>query len=175
MHKGSHLTQDHKDKISLAGKGQRRSIATEFKKGHSYNLGNKHFLGRKHSEKTKGLLRMKAKLRTGDKSSSWKGGRLWTNGYVYLLVAHNKYKAEHRLMAEKALGRKLKRSEIVHHINGKRDDNRNKNFIIMSNSFHRWFEKKMERLYIESKLGKLKNIADLYKKEHFLLQIESHK
>ena len=43
---------------------------------------------------------------------------------------------EHRLIMEKHIGRKLKRFEFVHHINGDRKDNRLKNLEIMTPKEH---------------------------------------
>lgn len=47
-----------------------------------------------------------------------------------------KYQYEHRLVMEEHLGRKLKRSEHVHHINGNSLDNRIENLEIMRASEH---------------------------------------
>lgn len=57
-------------------------------------------------------------------------------GYVFILIGENKYIAEHRLKMEKKLKRKLKPSEIVHHKNHMRADNRLSNLELMSRADH---------------------------------------
>ena len=54
------------------------------------------------------------------------------NGYV--MVYGNKITLLHRIIIEEYLGRKLLSEENVHHINGKRDDNRLENLELWSSS-----------------------------------------
>jgi len=59
----------------------------------------------------------------GPANANWKGGKRFDErGYVRIRV-DGKYKRQHRVNMEKAIGRKLKASEVVHH----RDENRGNN------------------------------------------------
>lgn len=49
------------------------------------------------------------------------------HGYVRIRVGRGAWIYEHRLVMERVLGRPLRRSEIVHHINGDGTDNRPEN------------------------------------------------
>lgn len=80
-----------------------------------------------------------ASYSSGKENSNWRGGRRKTKeGYILIYSPKhpsridNKYVFEHRLVMEKYLGRYLKRWEVVHHKNRKRDDNRLKNLQLYS-------------------------------------------
>lgn len=74
------------------------------------------------------------KSRTGIKNPCWRGGKSKrTDGYFYI---SSKAMMEHRLIIENYLGRKLKSQEVIHHINGKKTDNRIENLMILTQSEH---------------------------------------
>lgn len=86
--------------------------------------------------------------RRGEANGNWTGG-IHENRYGYCLVSTGSglRKMEHRIVAEKALDRTLNCGEIVHHINGNKSDNRNKNLLICDRSYHKFLHEKMAGLY----------------------------
>ncbi len=76
------------------------------------------------------------KYYSGSRNARWKNGKT-LNWAGYVLVDTNGEQArEHRLLMEKYLGRELRSNEVVHHLNGKRDDNRIENLVIMDKREH---------------------------------------
>lgn len=77
----------------------------------------------------------------GKANPAWRGGRrLNTNGYV-LILAHGHHLAdcdgyvfEHRLIAERKLGRRLNPKEVIHHIDGDRTNNKPDNLMVCASA-----------------------------------------
>lgn len=86
-------------------------------------------------------------------NNNWKGGRSITaHGYMLrrVGVGHHLadcrgYAYEHRVVAEEKLGRPLLKSEIVHHKNGIRYDNRPENLEIFPSSAHHHVQHRSEK------------------------------
>jgi len=91
----------------------------------------------------------------------------WYNQYItvklppgspYMPMANKDgYIPEHRLIIAQHLGRCLTRREIVHHIDGKKQDNRIENLELRSSngehtSFHRQVSKVIKELQVEARM-----------------------
>jgi hypothetical protein len=71
----------------------------------------------------------------GENHPRYKGGCVLKSGYKQIF--HNgKRFLEHRFIMEQYIKRKLKRNEVIHHINHIKTDNRIDNLKLMSNSEH---------------------------------------
>lgn len=124
---------------------------------------NKRTLGLKHSEETKRRISLKhcgmkyprsfgKKIsksligKLGKESRPWKGGRSLRNGYVGIYDrSYISYLLEHRLIMEKYLGRKLKKEEVVHHIDGNKTNNDINNLkLFPTNTDHLIFHRRIK-------------------------------
>lgn len=128
-----------------------------FQKGHPSFISPETYktIGQKNSDKLKILFKGKTLntgrthfknghgMNKGSENPQWRGGRFKSNqGYIHIKAwphpFHNiqGYVLEHRLVMEKNIGRFLKEEEIVHHINGIKDDNRIENLQIIDRASH---------------------------------------
>ncbi len=67
----------------------------------------------------------------GENHWHWKGGHVNSHGYKILSINGKPGIYEHRLIAERVLGRPLQKDEIVHHIDGNRLNNSPDNLVVM--------------------------------------------
>jgi hypothetical protein len=129
-HRGYIMPESQKIKISESNKKNDRLI------NHLRQMAISH-RGIPLSKATRAKI---SASRIGEKNPAWNGGRTIDGcGYVRVLqkghpnADRDGYVLEHRLIVEKILGRNLKSSEVVHHINEIRDDNRPNNLMPLPN------------------------------------------
>jgi hypothetical protein len=132
---GKHLSEETKEKISLA------------------NIGHQNFLGKKHNKETREKLRLS---HLGENNPLWNGGKT-KNGKGYILIKNLEhpftnsrgYVLEHRLIMEEFLGRYLLLEEVVHHENEIKDDNRLENLRLFANkSDHKAYHHQLKKLAV---------------------------
>jgi hypothetical protein len=98
-----------------------------------------------------------------EKSPCWNGGRyIDVHGYVMILIESGprngsgwkKYRKEHIIVMESHLGRKLRKGEIVHHIDGNRQNNDISNLSLLNHRKHRDAHQSLQEIgYKLVKLG----------------------
>lgn len=128
--------------LCLCGCGQPAPIAkdTDPRYGHVQGqpvrfIRNHHRRGVGYSPE--GLERHKQFLPRGEHHWKWNGGRkAHSDGYIHVGIG-SRYVPEHRVVMAERIGRPLAPQEVVHHRNGRRDDNRPANlWLFADNASH---------------------------------------
>ena len=107
----------------------------------------------------------RAVVQRGPGGSNWKGGRIVRgDGYVLVWIPpeerdwhqhslkNGAYMYEHILVAERAMGRCLRKGEVVHHANFDSSDNRNTNLVVCDPVFHSYLHWEMARRWAREHL-----------------------
>ena len=98
-----------------------------------------------------------------EKHYNWKGGQYKSfQGYIFILHKQNHLRALNNgyvkkaiLITEKKIGRLLTKKEVVHHINGIKDDDRPENlYLFPSNSKHMRYHRLKNKPKLKSNLIK---------------------
>lgn len=138
-------------------------------------LLNKYGIPRRKSIESLHLRQKRKPPKTGKDLSYWRGGRAGKPGdYQYVSIlpdnlfyysmgkpnsgkySKRRYVQEHRLVMAQHLGRPLRKHEIVHHLNGIKDDNRIENLqLVDKQSIHVSTGKRVAELEKEIRLLKV--------------------
>ena len=147
------FTEEYRLKLSIAAKKRSESPEARKKLGEP-NIGNKYNLDRHPSEEVRLKISNTLKGRyVGDKNPSWKGGII-TGSYGYIMIRKPEHPSSDKrgyvllshLVMEESLGRQILPTEVVHHINEDRTDNRLENLMVLSRDEHPSYHRKQKNL-----------------------------
>lgn len=89
------------------------------------------------------------------------GGWRQTSTYESCMGLNGKRTYKHRVSAEQKYGRALKKGEVVHHIDGNRQNNNPENLSVMTRSRHNQVHKALERMGLRLLLAGLVEFSDV--------------
>lgn len=143
---GKHLSEENRAKVAESNRNRHVTATTRDKMSAAHK-------GKSHPVSALTRAKISASLlgkMAGDKSPGWKGGRVVSSpGYETVLVNPGCYLYIHRMVMAKAMGRKLRKGEIVHHINGIKMDNRPENLALCSNvATHKWCDTEEAKIFL---------------------------
>lgn len=98
---------------------------------------------------------------------AYKKNKEWIWRRYPITYHHGRWRHKHKVVAEKALGRRLKEGEVVHHIDGDRLNYSNNNLLVCSARYHRQLHRRCLERYGTWHLPNLGRKANERNEKHF--------
>ena len=123
------------NKCSAQGRTTKTAIKCD-ECGKEFERVNCHIRGQHNFCSRECQWKWHAKTNKRENHANWNGGIYHHDGYIFLKQEDGTYKAEHRIVMEEKLGRKLDPHEIVHHLDENKSNNSPENLVVMDRLEH---------------------------------------